>query len=381
MFNSFSGWRLWHLEIPDTEEDPTRRPDEDFSLQQAFNGRQRAATEQEIREELGLDSPEQIALRQAMRSGDTAESLAAAAEAQAMLIEELRNKSASKMTVAEMRQELDSYNLPSKGLRPDIYRRIKVVRQAVKDEVDPEAALKAEQGWDTGYWVPEEEAPVVEDEEEVMMALLGGGDITDDDDDGPGLNLGKNSKYSWRVKQKQLNIKDLREKNPGMTREEAEAELARQELEKQQWQGRVEQEEDWRVKRKKMDMDRMLAANPGMTYEQAELQVIPSEPAPPPDDAFIDDFTGRAWRADQMSLKRRLELGLEIMEGGYPQSRPEGVPEFSRRLVSDVLTRKFMRRITWQRTLRLRNAEIRAVGDIAGCRCGGAGRVPDDTGL
>lgn len=76
MFNSFSGWRLWHLEIPDTEDDPARRPDEDYSLQQPFNGRERAPTEQEMREELGLDAPEEIALRQSMRSGDTAESAA-----------------------------------------------------------------------------------------------------------------------------------------------------------------------------------------------------------------------------------------------------------------------------------------------------------------
>lgn len=55
-----------------------------------------------------------------------------------------------------------------------------------------------------------------------------------------------------------------------------------------------------------------------MTYEEAELELIPSEPAPPPDDPFIDEFTGRAWRADQMSLKRRLELGMEIIEGEWP---------------------------------------------------------------
>ena len=126
LFSSFSGWRLWHLEIPESPEDPGRRPALDFSLQQPFNGRDRATTEQEVREELGLDSPEEIALRQAMLSGDTAESIAAAAEAQAMYIEELRTKSASKMSVVEMRQELDSYNLPSKGLRADIYSRIKV---------------------------------------------------------------------------------------------------------------------------------------------------------------------------------------------------------------------------------------------------------------
>jgi len=43
-----------------------------------------------------------------------------------------------------------------------------------------------------------------------------------------------------------------------------------------------------------------------MSYQQAEQELILSEPkpAPPPDDPFIDAYTGRAWRADQMSLKR-----------------------------------------------------------------------------
>jgi len=47
-------------------------------------------------------------------------------------------------------------------------------------------------------------------------------------------------------------------------REEAEAELERQKKEKEQFKGRLDQEDDWRVKADKIDIDRMLLANPGV---------------------------------------------------------------------------------------------------------------------
>jgi len=44
---------------------------------------------------------------------------------------------ASKMTAPELREELESYDIPSRGLRKDIYKRLQVMRLAIKNEQDP----------------------------------------------------------------------------------------------------------------------------------------------------------------------------------------------------------------------------------------------------
>jgi hypothetical protein len=68
---------------------------------------------------------EDVELEEAM-GRESPEVAAALAEAEANFINELRQKAPSKMTVSELRTELDSYSLPSKGLRKDVYRRIQV---------------------------------------------------------------------------------------------------------------------------------------------------------------------------------------------------------------------------------------------------------------
>jgi hypothetical protein len=106
----------------------------DVYKQQPFNGRTRpqsflevmAELEQlaEAKEKEDLTS-EDVELEEAM-GRESPEVAAALAEAEANFINELRQKAPSKMTVSELRTELDSYSLPSKGLRKDVYRRIQV---------------------------------------------------------------------------------------------------------------------------------------------------------------------------------------------------------------------------------------------------------------
>ena len=99
-----------------------------------------------------------------------------------------------------------------------------MVRQAVKDQVDPEEALKAEEGWDTGYWAPPEDELLEDDDDDeeedddddddIMTAILQNGGDDDEDDDADQQTKSSSVDISLEIKQKQFDLEDILAKHP-----------------------------------------------------------------------------------------------------------------------------------------------------------------------